>query len=460
MESRRLGFPHAICFLTWCTMHFHESLPSCLDVLTSEGVPLDESTLIVRDATGRLTVGRVSLPDRAKLAELLKRRLEGYAGQVPVVDGTLAQRLLDDPAARIVDVAHDENIFSLRYIDRRLAGADWIAEPPSDTEAQVPRLVFASIKGGVGRSTALSVLASNLAAQGKRVLAIDLDLEAPGIGFLLLPNEGDDRGDRLPKFGVIDYLVENGIDRVPDDDLIQYIGTSNFHDGSIDVIPAIGRVTEDRPREMIQKLARAVIEDIHNQEIIPFWKQVSAMIQRFESRKSYDVVLIDSRAGLADIAAAPIMYLGAEILFFGVDQEQTFKGYRFLLSHISSQTDFARLNRENDWRQKITFVQSKAGGTERARKGFREKIYDLCTEWFYEDEGADSGGEAVLTFGPAETGVGVPHDATFIKYDAAYEAFDPTVDGDQLDPEVYAGPFGHFLKRVDVLLAVHKDKQS
>src|SRR5262249_42871601 len=94
--------------------------------------------------------------------------------------------------------------YSVRIIDRRIVGADWLRSPaPSPT--QVPRISFSSVKGGVGRSTALSVVAAHLSRRGRRVLAVDFDLEAPGIGTMLL-NE-----DQLPLYGSLDYLVENGL---------------------------------------------------------------------------------------------------------------------------------------------------------------------------------------------------------------------------------------------------------
>ena len=65
-------------------------------------------------------------------------------------------------------------------------------------------VVFASQKGGVGRSTALAVAAIEFAHRGKSILAIDLDLEAPGLGGMLLP------ADELPAFGALDYYVEGG----------------------------------------------------------------------------------------------------------------------------------------------------------------------------------------------------------------------------------------------------------
>ncbi|MGO7565542.1 AAA family ATPase, partial [Rhizobium johnstonii] len=74
----------------------------------------------------------------------------------------------------------------MRYIDRRFVGADWMS-PPASEFVGTKRLVFGSLKGGFGRSTALAIFAADLSRDGKKVLCIDLDLEAPGIGTMLLP---------------------------------------------------------------------------------------------------------------------------------------------------------------------------------------------------------------------------------------------------------------------------------
>jgi Mrp family chromosome partitioning ATPase len=378
--------------------------------------------------------------------------LGGYASETPALSGAIASTLLADPTVRIVQTELGDRLLEFRYADRRLAGADWLADFSAAPLLQRKRLVFASIKGGVGRSTALSVLAADLAQSGKRVLAIDLDLEAPGIGFMLLPASQDAREDRRPRFGALDYLVETGVSGVTDESLVDFIGTSTFAKGAIDVLPVVGRETDDRPHELIPKLARGLIEDVSGDDVIPLWKQMSEMVSRFEQRGDYDVVLIDARAGLSEITAAPLMTMGANVFLFATDQEQTFRGYRYLLTYLVSQTDFSTLDPDQDWRQRVNFVQAKAPPTERGRSTFTDRLYDLCSEILYEDASDDDVAPPRFTFGPSETGPGVPHDATHVRYDSAYDAFDPTIEGDQLDPEVYSGPFGSFLRRANSVL--------
>jgi Flp pilus assembly CpaE family ATPase len=63
----------------------------------------------------------------------------------------------------------------------------WAANPQNQSpspqpQPRIPRTVtFYSFKGGVGRTTALTHVAWILAMRGRKVVAVDLDLEAPGL---------------------------------------------------------------------------------------------------------------------------------------------------------------------------------------------------------------------------------------------------------------------------------------
>lgn len=436
-------------------VRFQESLSRLVAVAKAEGVPLDRDTVIVRDGSGRLILAREEIFEAARVEAALRAALNGYAGAVVLATGSPVRRLLGDPSVKEIDLNDDQGgLCSIRYADRRVVGMDWLHAPIAP-EKGAKRIVFGSIKGGVGRSTALSVLAADLARSGKRVLAIDMDLEAPGIGFMLLPGSTDLALDRRPRFGVVDYLLENSLGGISDEELYDFVGTSPFQGGSIDVIPATGRDTDEHPASMIAKLSRALVEDRSADGSISVAEQVHRMIGRFALRAAYDAILIDARAGMAEITAAPLLSLGAEVLFFGTDQPQTFRGYAFILAHLVSISDFSIMTTEMDWRRRLTFVQAKSSASSGKRASFREQLYELCAEQLYEREGLESKGQVVsANFAPApdETGVGIPHDATYIQFDPDYDAFNPIGDRTQLDAEVYRGPFGAFLERAWQLL--------
>jgi len=80
-----------------------------------------------------------------------------------------------------------EGFERVMVVDRLATESDW-ANIGQESEG-APRVVFYSIKGGVGRSTALAATAWALAQKGRRVLVLDVDLESPGLSSALLPEE-------------------------------------------------------------------------------------------------------------------------------------------------------------------------------------------------------------------------------------------------------------------------------
>src|SRR5262249_26540020 len=71
-------------------------------------------------------------------------------------------------------------------------------------------ITFYSYKGGAGRSMALANVAWILASNGKRVLALDWDLEAPGLHRYFSPFLAD--GDLTSSEGLIDFVVDFAVE--------------------------------------------------------------------------------------------------------------------------------------------------------------------------------------------------------------------------------------------------------
>jgi hypothetical protein len=69
-------------------------------------------------------------------------------------------------------------------------------------------VTFYSYKGGTGRSMALANTAWILASNGARVLAVDWDLEAPGLHRYFRPFLGDKQLTRIESQGVIDLMAD------------------------------------------------------------------------------------------------------------------------------------------------------------------------------------------------------------------------------------------------------------
>ena len=261
---------------------------------------------ILRDIYGRLSFVTLQPRDaRVDRLQLEAGKMLGAYGKptTPLVvslsdDESGFRELLSETSIGVPVPGQPE----LRMIDRRLAGDDWLMRP-AQLASNPSRLLLYSVKGGVGRSTALAIAAADLAAQGYNVLVLDLDLEAPGLGALLLPPED------MPKYGVTDWFaaVAAGADAerlIPD-----MTGPSPFTSAQavVDVVPANGH----DPGAYLSKLARAYTPGSAGERYVGFNfpKKADALVAQLASRRRYDAVLVDARAGLHETSGGLILGL-------------------------------------------------------------------------------------------------------------------------------------------------------
>lgn len=261
----------------------------------------------------------------------------------------------------------------VRVIDRLVTESDWAKIAPPATGA--PRIVFFSIKGGVGRSTALAATAWALAQRGKRILALDLDLEAPGISAALLPDE------RRPKHGITDWLVEDLVDN--GDEVFEHlVATSPLSlsaDGDIYVVPAYG----SDPGEYIAKLGRVWMPKITLDSQREGWSQrLRRFLDTLEQRLRPDLILIDARAGIDEIASACVTDLGATlVLLFAINSSQTWAGYQILFRH------WRRTAVAGQIRERLQLVGAMIPEEEPPRyiRQLREHAWDVFREELYDE---------------------------------------------------------------------------
>lgn len=398
--------------------------------------------IFLRDAVGRLTlVLRGPSPEQRYERSALNALSEAARATL----GNYVDELVWSTPADLFDLSLGDAQVGLwerlengavRVLERRLVGADWLSPPHPPMKGAPPIVVFASHKGGVGRSTALVVAAAELAGRGRNVLALDLDLEAPGLGALLLPD------DQRPHFGALDFFVENGLRPIDDLFVDRLYGVSALTSGRglVHVIPAIGTRSLQSPQNILGKVSRAYLEDPTPTGPQSFLAQTRDLLTRVTSRHSYDVVLVDTRAGLHESTAAALLGLGAHVLLFGVDTPQTFEGYRFLLAHL---TRFIAPEIPDDWRWRLQFVHAKAAADPKRWRSFDDRTYELCQAHLYDaDEPGDSSDERFV-FAPDDPDA--PHNAWRILGDSQFAEFDPPRRSDQLQEPVYARTFGSFL---------------
>jgi hypothetical protein len=201
-----------------------------------------------------------------------------------------------------------------------------------------------------------------------------MDLESPGLSSSLLPS------DRQPKYGITDWLVEDLVDNGDTvlDDMIATSGLS--HDGEIYVAPAHGA----DPGEYVAKLGRVWMPKMQSDGTRESWScRLRRVLQALEERIRPDVVLIDSRAGIDEVASACVTDLGANwVLLFALDGSQTWSGYRILFEH------WRRAQVAESVRERLQLVAAMTPDTE-ARLDYletlRENGYDLFAASLYDE---------------------------------------------------------------------------
>ena len=335
----------------------------------------DDWLLVNRDLNGRV---RLILPERIKeseqrvlwdfLASNLMQRLgkHAYPQNTEILFESNREQALHGATSYLVD-----GFTNVWVVDRLATEADWARIAP-ETE-RVPRIVFFSIKGGVGRSTALAATAWSLAQEGKRVLVLDLDLESPGLSSALLPTE------RQPMYGITDWLIE---DLVDNGDVVfeNMVATSNLsHDGEIYVVPAHGA----DHGEYIAKLGRVWMPKLLADGTREAWSfRLNRLLQDLEERVHPDVVLIDSRSGIDEIASTCITELGANlILLFSLEGEQTWNGYRMLFEQ------WLRAGVAQQIRERLQVVGAIVPEFDRVGylAGLREHSYGIFVDTLYDE---------------------------------------------------------------------------
>jgi hypothetical protein len=398
----------------------------------------------LRDADGILTLvvrDRVKAELRSRLEAEVREKLGSYAAAAPLATPV---ELMDPKLAdRTLDQWELVNNRFVRLIERRLVGQDWVRGIQPRIPRVPPVVVFASQKGGVGRSTALAVAATEFAYRGKSILTIDLDLEAPGLGGMLLP------ADDLPKFGALDYYVENGRGSIDDAFFNDMISISPLARGTgrVLVVPAAGQRCREFPQNVIGKISRAYLEDIDEgngePKTLTFLDQTRDMIGRLCERESYDAVFVDARAGLNETTAATVQGLGADILFFGVDTPQTWEGYRFFLAHLARFKPREVVDGE-DWRYRLKMVHAKATADPKSWADYRDNSFELFSEHLY-DELDETKSLQDLAFSFDIDDREAPHYAWPILIDPTYYQFDPVGRHEQLTGSIYMRTFGSLI---------------
>jgi len=188
-------------------------------------------------------------------------------------------------------------------------------------------ITFYSYKGGVGRTLALSNIATRLSELGKKVCLLDFDLEAPGLPFKFKNNKKE------IKSGIVDYIYEfscNGIipDNIKDYSISLDALNSNFC--PIDLIPA-GNIENNEYWKKLSMINWSEMFYSENGQGVKFILDLKAKI---EKEFAPDVLLVDSRTGITDIAGITLKLLADEVVILASFNDENLFGSKKIIKSL------------------------------------------------------------------------------------------------------------------------------
>lgn len=191
--------------------------------------------------------------------------------------------------------------------------------------ASPPVVAFYGFRGGAGRTTALAHVAALLASRQRSVVAIDLDLEAPGLHHVLgCPKPEEDRGV-LALLRTAATVDDDALDRALR--LAPHVVKSGLQIGaSIRVLPA-GRLSA-------RYLAR--LDDLG----VPLWhvmegpNPLELVIARVKEELTPDAIFLDCRTGLSGLSASALFHTADIVLCFATVSTQSLDGLEIFLKGL------------------------------------------------------------------------------------------------------------------------------
>lgn len=185
------------------------------------------------------------------------------------------------------------------------------------------RTTFYSYKGGVGRTLALLNVAALLASNRRKVVAVDLDLEAPGFGLSAFTQ----RDSSSAGYGVSDFLKDR------------------LQGGRQDLREFSYRLSSEKLRNPHAEFhlipvgtqpawLTAQVPQIYRDPSADMAELFLLLLDEIEAALAPDFIFFDSRTGRADIAGVALLELPQVVVAVSALNEQNVSGMREVLAQL------------------------------------------------------------------------------------------------------------------------------
>jgi cellulose biosynthesis protein BcsQ len=199
------------------------------------------------------------------------------------------------------------------------------------------RVTFYSYKGGVGRTLALLNVAAVLAANGRKVVAVDLDLEAPGFGLSSLTH--------AEKSGT----VRGASDLMHDRYHGGHADTTNFCYPATRLLGEIGENLWLMPVGTQSDWLIPLIPQLYTEPQSAADQLFNLLYEEIEHSLQPDFILFDSRTGRADIAGIALLQLAQLVFAMSGLSDQNVTGMEQVLAEL-------REREEPGWPSPVTIL--------------------------------------------------------------------------------------------------------
>ncbi|PXW13631.1 AAA domain-containing protein [Chryseobacterium sp. CBTAP 102] len=268
---------------------------------------------------------------------------------------------------------------NIYFSDRHIENTNWFIK--DSFKLNSPVISFYSFKGGVGRTTSTVLTALLLARQGKKVMIVDFDLEAPGLSSIFA-NQNNESYSLLSVKGFVDFMIDyefnnRNFEKINLDDYYfrkneqALVGTQG---GEIFIVPAIATDNESA-NSYISKLSKTNIRFGDSNQYIP-----DLFLKKMEEKLSPDYILIDTRTGINDVGGLVFNRYAQSIFLLFYGNQQNMFGLESLLPEL------VKLKKKDI---KFYLINSPVPLDENVAKEERgyyiEKSYEIFTNYYYDD---------------------------------------------------------------------------
>ena len=238
-----------------------------------------------------------------------------------------------------------------------------------------------------------------------------------------------------PSFGVTDWFVEDLVGQGEHviEEMTAAPAWAQDLEGEARVVPARGR----DPGEYLAKLGRVYMDS---------GEAWSARLQRLlsglETSYAPTIVVLESRSGLHDVAAATVTDVNAQVLLFATDSDSTWTDYEILFHHWQRHGLAPRI------REHLSIVSALTPGWDTGYlRGFRERSWDLFRN-VYDEVAPSVDSEDVFSFDLDDHEA--PHHPIAIHWTRGLAAGTSLRDLKPTEPLTQA--YAEFLRRFDSLI--------